>query len=796
MSLIFRKPWTSQPQGPTINSGKLSPWVLFNFANGIAPPNFGTQNCAARNWTVGATSIVTATPYGIGLKTGLSVVGQAYGGTRAFDLMAPASSPVWFALSVVHGAYVNQGSSLNLLVSLGSVDSSVGFAALATSANVLNTRLSNTNLVGPTLVAGQRYNIVFGRDAVGACWLWVNGLLAASGTGATAALSAVGATQLTLGGDGLAVRAYQGSIQLFAMGSENPEQFGQNLSANPWQLFAPVQSFSRTLSAIAAPVTDAITGTISRSRKPWTSQPQGPVGIDWGNPLSRGLLGAFLPASPINIVDGVQLNKIGTFALSPRYTGVAVSGGAYEYPAPVTAASLGAKFDLAVLSALTYTSQTVAENNNQTFFRGNGSSAPHWECGVNGGTFNGPETKIGTYSYGPSTTGLSTLTPRITVLTADGTTATTYYDGAFVNSAAYTPPTYVYDAANHRALTFGSVNGISSQQNTRPTLGLFWNRALSAAEVKIISANPWQLFAPVQSFSRTLLAIDTSINAYITSATTKAADTSAGVITPIAQIPSNINPIYTRVADIQGGILLGNIATTISTGSAATDYTGQSQHNIPIFTADATNGGYVQKIRFKAAGTNVAAIAKIYLNEGKLNTVSPAGTPGTPTGAPSTTGGTLQPGSYYAKVQAIDSWGGFGILSGESAAIVITTTLGSIVWSWTAATGPVAYYRVYVGTGTGGEYSYFDATPGALTYTQTAPFITGQFANPIDNTTANMFIGEIVLPPSTASNVTPNIDIDYPINRALPPGYRILVGLHSTATLASGWVATVFGGKY
>ena len=248
-------------------------------------------------------------------------------------------------------------------------------------------------------------------------------------------------------------------------------------------------------------------------RKPWTRQPQGPVRIDWGNPLARGLLGAFLPASPINIVDGVQLNKIGTFAVAPRYTGVAVSGGAYEYPAPVTAADLGAKFDLAVLSALTYTSQTVAENSNQTFFRGNGSSAPHWECGLNGGTFNGPETKIGTYSYGPSTTGLSTLTPRITMLTADGTTATTYYDGAFVNSAAYTPPTYVYDAANHRALIFGSLNGSLTQQNTRPTLGLFWNRALSAAEVKIISANPWQLFAPAtRSYSLPSSATGTAIN--------------------------------------------------------------------------------------------------------------------------------------------------------------------------------------------------------------------------------------------------------------------------------------------
>ena len=319
--------------------------------------------------------------------------------------------------------------------------------------------------------------------------------------------------------------------------------------------------------------------------RPWTRQPQGPIRVDWGNPLARGLLGAFLPASPINIVDGVLLNKIGTFALAPRYTGVAVSGGAYEYPAPVTAADLGAKFDLAVLSALTYTSQTAAQNSNQTFFRGNGSSAPHWECGINGGTFNGPETKIGTYSYGPSTTGLSTLTPRITVLTADGTTATTYYDGAFVNSGAYTPPTYAYAAATHRALIFGSVNGSLVQQNTRPTLGLFWNRALSAAEVKIISANPWQLFAPIQrNFWIDVAATDLSV----TSATTNGADTCVGSITPADNL---VTSATTNGADTcVGSITPADNNVTSATTNGADTCVGAITTADNFVTSATTNG--------------------------------------------------------------------------------------------------------------------------------------------------------------------------------------------------------------
>ena len=177
---------------------------------------------------------------------------------------------------------------------------------------------------------------------------------------------------------------------------------------------------------------------------------------------------------------------------------MSISGGTYEYPAPTTSASLGAKFDLSVLSALAYTSQDTAENTNYTLFRGNGTSTPHWSCGINGGSFNGPLTTMGTYSFTPSTAGVTPTNPHVTMLTADGATATTYYDGAFVNSGAYTAPTYAY-GGGHRALIFGSMSkDVVTQQKTRPTLGLFWNRALSAAEVKIISNNPWQIFAPAQ----------------------------------------------------------------------------------------------------------------------------------------------------------------------------------------------------------------------------------------------------------------------------------------------------------
>jgi len=138
----------------------------------------------------------------------------------------------------------------------------------------------------------------------------------------------------------------------------------------------------------------------------------------------------------------------------------------------------------------------------------------------------------------------------------------------------------------------------------------------------------------------------------------------------------NTTPIFSRIGAIGG---IGS--TTLATVSAA-DYTGTGTQNISVFTSDATNGGFVQRIRLKAIGTNVAAVARIYINNGSTN---------------------------------------------------------------------------------------------------------GTAAN-------NVFYGEISLPATTAATTAATVDVDYPLNIALPAGYKLYVGLG--ATVAAGWVATVVAGAY
>jgi hypothetical protein len=73
-------------------------------------------------------------------------------------------------------------------------------------------------------------------------------------------------------------------------------------------------------------------------------------------------------------------------------------------------------------------------------------------------------------------------------------------------------------------------------------------------------------------------------------------------------MPANIQPIYTRVPDIQWSTSALTVANT------SVDLTGGTSYL--VFTSDATNGGFVQRIRFRALGTNSATVARIFINNG------------------------------------------------------------------------------------------------------------------------------------------------------------------------------------
>jgi len=141
----------------------------------------------------------------------------------------------------------------------------------------------------------------------------------------------------------------------------------------------------------------------------------------------------------------------------------------------------------------------------------------------------------------------------------------------------------------------------------------------------------------------------------------------------------NVDPIYSRVGDVSSDASTG-MAPTFTTGTNT--YDGTNANAKLVFTADATNGSFVQRLRFKAIGTNTASVARIFINNGSTNATA----------------------------------------------------------------------------------------------------------------TNNSFYGEISLPATTAIATAATIDLDYPMNFALPAGFTIYVLI--ATTVAAGWVVTPVAVKY
>jgi hypothetical protein len=69
----------------------------------------------------------------------------------------------------------------------------------------------------------------------------------------------------------------------------------------------------------------------------------------------------------------------------------------------------------------------------------------------------------------------------------------------------------------------------------------------------------------------------------------------------------NTQPIYTASADTQwiGSVTVANTSREMTSGTAYMTF-----HSSP------TNGGYVQRMRFRALGTNAATVARVFINNG------------------------------------------------------------------------------------------------------------------------------------------------------------------------------------
>ena len=76
---------------------------------------------------------------------------------------------------------------------------------------------------------------------------------------------------------------------------------------------------------------------------------------------------------------------------------------------------------------------------------------------------------------------------------------------------------------------------------------------------------------------------------------------------------ANTAPIYPRLPDVQWAI-------TVLAANTTTDLTAGTSYL--VFTADATNGGTVDGLKFRPLGTNAATVGRIWINNGSTTTTA------------------------------------------------------------------------------------------------------------------------------------------------------------------------------
>lgn len=143
---------------------------------------------------------------------------------------------------------------------------------------------------------------------------------------------------------------------------------------------------------------------------------------------------------------------------------------------------------------------------------------------------------------------------------------------------------------------------------------------------------------------------------------------------------ANTAPIYSIKGDqsVDDGTTM---PTTVLTATG--DYTGASANHVLVFTADSTDGGFVDRLRFKALGTNVATVARIYINNGSANTTAGNNVLIDEVSLPATTA------TNTAATATIDVALGFALKAGFRIYVGVATTVAA-GWKCTALGGQYA----------------------------------------------------------------------------------------------------------
>ena len=239
-----------------------------------------------------------------------------------------------------------------------------------------------------------------------------------------------------------------------------------------------------------------------------TSQPQGLVRVDQSNALSANIEFLYVGGSLVDAakgrigsIIGTPGNRVGASGLTLAYDG---SSRAIQFPRD---ARLEPASGFTAWMYIYVPAYTPASTNDDIFCKtyGNNGSAPYisWSIGNASSDGGGTSTnfKLAFAINGSLVTTQMTcpVGMHIVGVTYDGSNIVGYVDNAQATSLG-APGSVTYDTTSSGNLILGGSSGASVNKDFRGDIYAagFHSRVFSLRDFQVLSANPWQLFTPIQ----------------------------------------------------------------------------------------------------------------------------------------------------------------------------------------------------------------------------------------------------------------------------------------------------------
>jgi hypothetical protein len=404
----------------------------------------------------------------------------------------------------------------------------------------------------------------------------------------------------------------------------------------------------------------------------WTNQPQTPVGIDWGNPLTRGLAFAWNAANPRHLENGRLATTDNTGKIIAGI-GRAVDSSTGQvnlewanYQPIVTSDGAGTgDFTLCLLANPAVAGGGAVEHGLAQ--KNDAAGAPYaqatllFHANATAGYVSG---SVSFFTYSSSSAGIAATGKidgnwHLWTGTRRGTTFSLYRDAELIASA--TDVVRNISQAS-RYLAIGSRgNGTTEAYRDGAAFAFGSNRALSASEIATLASNPWQIFkAP----ARRLWVAGAGGNGTATITGVSGAG-QVGALSPSGNASVSL-------PGASGAGSVGNVVASVSAATAITGVNGAGQ------VGNTTQTG--------AANVAVSTVA----GTGQVGTVSASGI-GAPDGNVAITGiaGTGQVGTLAASGNGAVSITGIaatGSVGSVTPSVTVTTTITGAIGTGSVGT--------------------------------------------------------------------------------------------------------------